>query len=442
MGNNLTSFEGGIKSALQGFEMPYEPSAWDDLEKRLDGGSSSSSSSNLTFIMVAASIAIVVGLFAYFNLSSTGNEGLMASQSVQIKEPLNFGRFSKSLQNSASTSFSSENNNLGTEELVFTGSTESDLGTSQPVHSQETSNYEENQSATNKNLATNTGETTSVTSDDTGESSNGVTADIENSEENSDEVVFASSIQEACVGVEIDFDLTKGAIEGSFLWNFGDGDFSSQANPSHVYNKPGVYDISLSVRSKDDGQIRSKVVKNLITINPIPEASFDWEFEKEPSAVPRVSFTNASERASNCEWLFDGKVGSTEINPKYSFVDGGKHEVVLTVTNEYGCVDEYVDYIFVDDDYNLNAPLSFTPNGDGKQDFFMPSDLIGSEFTFKLTVYDNMQPVYETTAFTKPWDGTIDGTLAPAGVYPWVVLIYNNRGEEERYFSGIVTITP
>ncbi|NNE55379.1 MAG: PKD domain-containing protein, partial [Flavobacteriales bacterium] len=267
-------------------------------------------------------------------------------------------------------------------------------------------------------------------------------ADGNDDSENSDEIVFVSNIREACVGVEVNFELTKGEVEGSYLWNFGDGDFSSQANPSHSYDDPGVYDITLSVRSEEDGQIRSKTVKNFMAINPNPQAAFDWEFVNDPSDAPTVRFINTSERANEAEWSFDDKDYSKEINPEVTYVSGGKHKVVLTVANDYGCVDETVSYIFIDEDYKLNAVKSFTPNGDGKNDTFIPEALINSNQEFKMTIYDNKQPIFESTSNRNPWDGSIDGSVAPAGSYPWVVIIYNNRGEEERYFSGTITITP
>ena len=37
----------------------------------------------------------------------------------------------------------------------------------------------------------------------------------------------------------------------SYMWDFGDGGGSSEKDPSHVYSKPGIYNVTLSVRSTD-----------------------------------------------------------------------------------------------------------------------------------------------------------------------------------------------
>ena len=43
----------------------------------------------------------------------------------------------------------------------------------------------------------------------------------------------------------------SGTIE-RYLWEFGDGESSSEFNPVHVYKMPGVYTVSLTVWD-DDG---------------------------------------------------------------------------------------------------------------------------------------------------------------------------------------------
>lgn len=41
----------------------------------------------------------------------------------------------------------------------------------------------------------------------------------------------------------------------SFLWNFGDGDTSTETSPLHVYDSPGVYNVTLTAR-RTIGQIQ------------------------------------------------------------------------------------------------------------------------------------------------------------------------------------------
>ena len=59
-----------------------------------------------------------------------------------------------------------------------------------------------------------------------------------------------------------------------------------------------------------------------------------------------------------------------------------------------------------------------------------------------MTIYDDKQPIFETVSHRKPWGGNIGNEIAPAADYPWVVIIYNHKGEEQQYYSGTITITP
>ena len=76
---------------------------------------------------------------------------------------------------------------------------------------------------------------------------------------------FDASVREACEGVEVAFELQGLDREMSFLWNFGDGSFSSDPSPKHTFMRPGLYDITLSVRSPGDGFIRTRTIQNMIT---------------------------------------------------------------------------------------------------------------------------------------------------------------------------------
>ena len=83
---------------------------------------------------------------------------------------------------------------------------------------------------------------------------------------------FVIETSEACVGTEISFGMDNALKDVRVLWNFGDGQFSSQNEPSHVFRAPGTYDITLSITRISDGVIRTRTIENLVTIHPIPEA--------------------------------------------------------------------------------------------------------------------------------------------------------------------------
>jgi gliding motility-associated-like protein len=67
------------------------------------------------------------------------------------------------------------------------------------------------------------------------------------------------------------------------------------------------------------------------------------------------------------------------------------------------------------------APNAFSPNGDGKNDVFYVYGPVDEISRFQLQVFDRWGTlIFETKDIQQGWDGRIDGSLAPSGVYVWV----------------------
>jgi gliding motility-associated-like protein len=82
-------------------------------------------------------------------------------------------------------------------------------------------------------------------------------------------------------------------------------------------------------------------------------------------------------------------------------------------------------------------PSAFTPNGDGKNDLFMPL-LFGNVKQYKFSVYNRWgQIIFRTTELNKGWDGTIKGIKQNGGVYVWICT-YQFAGEEVKTAKGTV----
>lgn len=80
----------------------------------------------------------------------------------------------------------------------------------------------------------------------------------------------------------------------------------------------------------------------------------------------------------------------------------------------------------------------FTPNGDGNNDNYTMFGGAISEENFTFAIFDrNGKEVYKTNnvkeAITTGWDGTVDGEIAPNGVYLWSLEGYYLNGQELSY---------
>ena len=82
---------------------------------------------------------------------------------------------------------------------------------------------------------------------------------------------FSASDSIFCLGDSVSFtDLSAGSPT-SWLWDFGDGTTDTSRNPTHIYNSPGTYDVSLIVSGNT--VIDTITKSSFVTINTIPIVS-------------------------------------------------------------------------------------------------------------------------------------------------------------------------
>jgi PKD repeat protein len=117
----------------------------------------------------------------------------------------------------------------------------------------------------------------------------------------------------------------------SWLWNFGDGQTSTEQNPAHTYSKEGTYTVTLTAKNQF-GQ-DTKVMTDLITVGKGP--AVDFTADKTTVGVGRyVTFTDLSANSpTNWVWEFgDGSVG-TSAKPDHIYQKTGVYDVTLTASN-------------------------------------------------------------------------------------------------------------
>ena len=236
------------------------------------------------------------------------------------------------------------------------------------------------------------------------------------------ELPFDASVREACEGVEVAFELSGVDRAMSFLWNFGDGHFSSDPAPRHVFTRPGTYDITLSVRPPGQGSISTRTIQNMITVLPKPEVSFAWAF---PSTVKgnrvRVQLHNQTPDATSAQWVVDGEASQQGL---VQLEVPGVYPVNLVASNRHGCLDEAHHDIHIGDRHGLLAQARFSPNGDGHYDTFLPHVLSDMEESWEMVVVNAQgEEVYRTSDAGQPWDGSLpNGEVAKdRATYTWTV---------------------
>jgi PKD repeat protein len=123
-----------------------------------------------------------------------------------------------------------------------------------------------------------------------------------------------------------------GAID-EFLWDFGDGQAGSGEKRSHIYEKPGKYDITLTVRGPGGCSEKTREVEVL------PADRSVADFRADPlkgRGTLEVTFENLSKNAKRFTWDFgDGSTSNVE-KPVHRYDEPGLYSIRLTAENDLG----------------------------------------------------------------------------------------------------------
>jgi len=129
-------------------------------------------------------------------------------------------------------------------------------------------------------------------------------------------------------------DLSTGTID-TWAWDFGDGDSSSLASPTHVYATQGDYTVSLTVTGPGGSDTETRI--DYVAVGePLPVAHFDASPRSGPAPLA-VDFTDLSTgTVDTWSWSF-GDGGTASIaSPSHTYTEPGLYAVTLTVTNSSG----------------------------------------------------------------------------------------------------------
>lgn len=253
-----------------------------------------------------------------------------------------------------------------------------------------------------------------------------------------DALVLRSDVREACVGTEVSFSLEGDWTTGSVLWNFGDGGFSNEKAPKHVFEKPGKYDITITVRSPSNGAMRTTTVEDMISIRSRPQADLHWSLTpKGAQGEVEVRLIDASIDATSSAFLRgeeELKSGVLRLNSP------GKTLLTAVAKNEFGCSDERTEMLTVGTREDLDMPLTFSALRDGGNRGLLPRGLSQSPFVFSVYGGDG-KVVFTTTDARQGWTGRLPNNQ-PAergSSFTWTCVREMQPGRPS-FFSGRVTI--
>ncbi|MGL1885897.1 MAG: PKD domain-containing protein, partial [Reichenbachiella sp.] len=181
---------------------------------------------------------------------------------------------------------------------------------------------------------------------------------------------FDFSPTSVCSNADITFSnlSTETGIEDvvTYAWDFGNGDVSTDKNPTYAFATAATNSVSLTATIP--GCTSDPYAEDVIVADG---PSVNFSYLNNCTVGSTINFTDASSSGTAWSWDFgDGTGSSSDQNPSYTFATAGDYEVTLTVTDG-ACNTPYSQTITISDDpktsfsygeTTVNIPVNFTGN--------------------------------------------------------------------------------
>jgi gliding motility-associated-like protein len=203
-----------------------------------------------------------------------------------------------------------------------------------------------------------------------------------------------------------------------YFWDFGDGNTSTEANPSNVYMNPGQYDVSLTIITPYGCIDTLELIKApYIFVYPSPTAGFTVDPYETNICEAFIQFTDQSIDAYTYLYYLDenGRT-STESNPYVQYFTSGTKNPLQIITNEFGCTDKKYQTILIEP-VSVFVPNTFTPDGNEFNNLFLAETVFPMDM-WEMKIYNRWgELVFESNDPEIGWDGIYNYQMSPDGIY-------------------------
>jgi gliding motility-associated-like protein len=242
-----------------------------------------------------------------------------------------------------------------------------------------------------------------------------------------------------CVPYTPAFDNNTDAGE-TYLWDFGDGNTSTDFEPTHTYTAAGTYHVTLIASNPNTCNLADTAEFDIVVFpKPIPDFSFTPIVPVENT--PTIFNNLSSPDAVRFKWVFgdgDSLITTSRLPVSHQFNATGSFNVCLTAYNAADCdstICREVQALIVP---VVGVPNAFTPNsGDANSIVKVEGFGIG-KMTF--TIWNRWgQKVFETNNRFQGWDGKVRGVVQPMDVYAYTLNVEFTDGTK-RVMKGDITL--
>lgn len=224
----------------------------------------------------------------------------------------------------------------------------------------------------------------------------------------------------------------------NFRWEFDDplspfGNTSTLENPVHQYLRPGSYTVTFTIDGP--GNAPSTTTRDIIIADAEVTQINPASCETNAGGSLGVSVTGAGNTALSYTW----NTNPPQQGPLASGLAAGNYNV--SITGSGICAAAASGTVSLDDNCrDLLFPSGFTPNGDGRNDFFGPLGSAAAVTAYRLRIYNRWgEQVFYSTNPAEKWNGRIRGIYPDTGIYAWYCE-YRLPGKSLQSKKGTLTL--
>ncbi|TCJ14218.1 PKD domain-containing protein [Flaviaesturariibacter flavus] len=241
--------------------------------------------------------------------------------------------------------------------------------------------------------------------------------------------IFTPAQTSDCISGPVNFSANVSPNVTGYSWNFGDGTpRGTSATPAHTYTSASTYDVTLTVTTAAGCVFTTN--PQAVTLLPLLARPV---VQADATTSSLRFYWNAVPGATGYEVSFDGGVtwrAPNDTSGRAHLLTGLSPEQTFTITvranGAVSCQSAIATRTVMVPlpDVGIFVPNTISPNGDGKNETLK---VLGNNIQYySLKVYSQWGQLlfsYDGHDGSKGWDGTVGGTLQPAGVYAYAVSV-------------------
>lgn len=206
--------------------------------------------------------------------------------------------------------------------------------------------------------------------------SNTITIDIHILPLDSAVSAFVTTDTSVCTNSSVSFS-NQSSNASVWEWNFGDGNTSTEFNPVHTYNTPGIYTVKLIAKDTSACSVPDTLeTLNYIRVHPPHFSESDFFASDTVGCSPlEIAFTNLSNNAISWSWSFGDGAVSDLTDPLHIFNAPGTYSVTL-ISADTSAPCNKADTLFLADYIHVLSESAVKSNFESSNSPCLPSAVL------------------------------------------------------------------